>query len=79
MKAYAGMDDIYLQLDNLLPQQGKVLVYDVKGQLMFSRSLSLQRGEQPLKIPAFAGWGKGAYFLQLQTADKYYYSKLIKY
>jgi hypothetical protein len=76
--AYISGNDIMVEFKNKVQTPSTILVYNTSGQLQFTKKLILQNGKNPLGIPDFAAWSKGAYYLQIQSGERSYYSKLMK-
>ncbi|MDB5229075.1 MAG: peptidase and in kexin sedolisin, partial [Bacteroidota bacterium] len=78
IKAYISDNDIVVEFKNKLQVPSVVHVYNTLGQLQFSKKMSLLNGINPLGIPDFSHWSNAAYFLQVETTEHNYYSKLVK-
>lgn len=76
--AYISENDIVIEFKNKLQTPSAISVYNTLGHLQFSKRMTLVNGINPLGIPNFLDWSNGAYFLQIQTSEHNYYSKLMK-
>jgi len=77
-KAYIATNDIVIDFKNKIQTPATVNVFNVNGQLQFTKKMQLLNGVNPLGVPNFLNWSNAAYFLQIQTQDQSYYSKLMK-
>jgi hypothetical protein len=77
-KAYIATNDIVIDFKNKIQIPATVNVFNVNGQLQFTKKMQLINGVNPLGVPNFLNWSNAAYFLQIQTQEQSYYSKLMK-
>ena len=78
INAFISGDDIVIEFKNRLQTPSTVNVYNSLGQLQFTKKIQLVNGINPLGISDFKHWSNTAYYLQIQTAQHNYYSKLLK-
>lgn len=78
VRAYISENDINIEFKNKLQSPSVVYIYNSLGQLEFSKSIILSNGINPLGITNFSSWSNGAYYLQIQSGEHSYYSKLMR-
>lgn len=77
-KAYIATNDIVIDFKNKIQTPATINVFNTNGQLQFTKKMQLINGVNPLGIPNFLNWSNSTYFLQIQTQEQSYYSKLMK-
>lgn len=66
-----------INIVNSFAKNGKLLVIDISGKILFEKDLKLQSGENQINIDGSA-FAQGIYFIQLRTEDKIFSDKIVK-